>query len=241
MKISGIYKIQAISKPERFYIGSAVNIHNRWLHHAQDLRKNKHHSKKLQRHYNKYGQSDLQFSVIIGCEKDDLLKNEQYFLDAYRPYFNGCITAGSSLGIKLSEEHKQKISTAHKGKPAWNKGKKYSEATRRRISEVQRGKIPWNKGKKGLVKMSMETRKMMSESRKGMSLSEETRENMSKARRRRDPAVNALNDKNSSIRMKGNQYWLGRNHTEETKLKMSEKRRATVERKREKKLQTNFN
>jgi len=76
MKIAGIYKIQSTVKPDRFYIGSSVNISKRWSCHINDLRKNKHHSSKLQNHYNKYGESDLRFTIILGCEENDLLKTE---------------------------------------------------------------------------------------------------------------------------------------------------------------------
>jgi hypothetical protein len=54
MNISGIYKIQSIINPERVYIGSAISIRNRWCTHKSELKGNKHHSPKLQNHYNKY-------------------------------------------------------------------------------------------------------------------------------------------------------------------------------------------
>ena len=53
MKISGIYKIQSKLKPDRIYIGSAVNIRTRWNVHLCNLRNSMHHSKKLQRHFDK--------------------------------------------------------------------------------------------------------------------------------------------------------------------------------------------
>jgi group I intron endonuclease len=168
MKISGIYKIHSKIKPERCYIGSAVNISHRWICHLSDLRKNKHHSAKLQRHYNKYGEPDLIFSILLGCEKVDLLKTEQYFIDSYKPFYNNSETAGSSLGIKrsyetrlkqrlkklgkkLSEEHRNAIVESKKNAPHWNKGnkgyragRKESEETRRKHSEanIRNGNIP---------------------------------------------------------------------------------------------------
>ena len=67
MKISGIYQIQSIIKPERIYVGSGINIYQRWTQHKRELRQNKHHSIKLQRHYDKYGESDLVFIIIEPC------------------------------------------------------------------------------------------------------------------------------------------------------------------------------
>lgn len=54
-------------------------------------------------------------------------------------------------GKQFSDEHKKKLSEAHKGKPAWNKGKSTSEETKKKMSEAKKGK-----------KYSEETKKKMS-------------------------------------------------------------------------------
>lgn len=183
MKISGIYKIQSIIKPERVYIGSAVSISNRWNQHLHYLRKNKHHSIKLQRHFNKYGESDLQFSILLGCKKEDLIKNEQYFLDSYFTYFNTCKIAGSLLGTKRTEEQNKALSKRMMGnkncvgihRDVWNKGLKnvYSDESRKKMSESHKGKVL----PKGIKRkpLSEEHRNKISESNKGRIVSEETR------------------------------------------------------------------
>jgi group I intron endonuclease len=111
-----IYKIQSQLHPERCYIGSAVNISNRKYEHLKKLRRNKHHSIKLQNHYNKHGESDLIFTVLLGCDKEDLIIYEQYFIDALSPWFNICKKAGNTLGIKgvWSEETKKRFSEYRK-------------------------------------------------------------------------------------------------------------------------------
>ena len=65
----------------------------------------------------------------------------------------------SRLGQKLSEEHKRKIGKANKGTTTWNKGIPWSGETRKKMSEN-------NKGMKGR-KHSEKTRKKMSEARLG--------------------------------------------------------------------------
>jgi group I intron endonuclease len=172
MKTTGIYKIQSVIKPERVYVGSAVNIGHRWTNHLADLRKNKHASIKLQRHFNKYGEIDLQFSVLLGCEKEDLLKVEQYFIDSYNPYFNTCKIAGSSLGVKHSEETRKKL----KGKKPWNKGMKTPIEVREKQSAAKMGV------KRGPV--SEETRKRMSKAALGIKPSMDARIKMSEAGKR---------------------------------------------------------
>lgn len=109
MKISGIYQIQSKTKPDRVYIGSAINISRRWLFHLYQLRHNQHHSSKLQNHFNKYGEVDLQFSVLFCCEDGGLISIEQLFLDLCNPYFNICKLAGSCIGRKHSKESIEKM------------------------------------------------------------------------------------------------------------------------------------
>lgn len=54
----------------------------------------------------------------------------------------------SQLGHIVTDETKQKISEAHKGKTTWNKGKKFSEESKQKMSEAHKGRTPWNKGKR---------------------------------------------------------------------------------------------
>ena len=116
MNIIGIYKIESKCKSYRIQIGSSLNVFNRWKSHLSKLRRNKHANSKLQNHFNKYGEADLNFSILLGCEKEYLIKIEQYFLDSYKPYFNICEIAGNSLGRKHSEKTKKLLSKIGKGK-----------------------------------------------------------------------------------------------------------------------------
>lgn len=202
MKLSGIYKIQSKCKPERCYIGSAVNIHARWIRHRWELLTGVHPSGKLQRHYDKYGISDLQYSVLICCEKDSLITTEQFYLDSHKAYFNVCKNAGSVLGIKRSEETKLKIGKANKGRQT-ALGRKVSEETRAKISKTlmghknsinligiprsaevkkkigdkQRGILNHNYGKHP----SPELLERMRQCQKGKKVSDETKQNMRNA------------------------------------------------------------
>jgi group I intron endonuclease len=110
MRISGIYQIQSRIKPERIYVGSSVDIYSRWGGHQRDLKRNTHCNRKLQNHYNKYGKNDLIFSILICCEKDELIGAEQFYIDSKKTYFNLAPKAGNNLGIKYSEEQNRRNS-----------------------------------------------------------------------------------------------------------------------------------
>jgi hypothetical protein len=53
-----------------------------------------------------------------------------------------------ATGKKFSDEHRQRLSEAHKGQVGIWKGKKLSDEHRRKLSDAHRGKVPWNKGLK---------------------------------------------------------------------------------------------
>lgn len=159
MENTGIYKIKSIST-NRVYIGSAVNITRRWNRHKRDLSKNKHHSIFLQRHYNKYGIEDLEFSIIKYCNKKSLLVEEQFYLDTLSCEFNICKIAGSCYELKRSEEFKKKISILTSGKNNPTYGLERTKEWRDKISKANKGQKAWNKGLKNIY--SKETLEKMS-------------------------------------------------------------------------------
>lgn len=194
MKNPGIYKIQSKINPTRIYIGSAINFRHRWNCHLSDLRLNKHHSIKLQRHYNLCGESDLVFIIIEPCLPIFLITREQFYIDTLKPYFNINKVAGSVLGLKHSDELKKITSVrskllwqnpeyrnkqikSHIGKPSGSKGFKHSKETIERLSEAKKGKPNGCLG----TKRSEESKQKMKDNHKGMSgknHSEETKLNM---------------------------------------------------------------
>lgn len=154
--ICGIYIIYN-SVNEHIYLGSSKNIKHRWNQHRHSLNKNKHHSKYLQRSWDKYKENSFIFSIIEICTEDKLQQIEQEYLDVCKPEYNLSPSAFSNRGYKWTEEQKKKKSKIHKGKPNPNKGKKT-------------GKIPWNKG----CSMSKESNFKLSNSLKGKRNSKST-------------------------------------------------------------------
>jgi len=144
----GIYKIQSISNPERFYIGSSVNIENRWRRHRLRLKLGNHHSIKLQRHFDKYGFEDIGFILLEECAADETRIIEQNYLDKLNPYFN---SSKSAYGVGKGNIPWNKGTTG--AQVAWNKGLKMPEDQRLQMigkyhSEYTKEKI--SKSKSGI-------------------------------------------------------------------------------------------
>jgi hypothetical protein len=56
-----------------------------------------------------YGFSNFRLEILEYCDKDDVLKREQYYLDLFKPEYNIVKTAGSTLGYKHTPESLAKM------------------------------------------------------------------------------------------------------------------------------------
>ena len=108
----GIYKITCKGN-NQIYIGSSIDIKDRWLHHLSDLRNNVHHSTYLQRSFNRYGENSLTFEVLlemIDYDEELLRLNEFYYIEKYKPAFNSMVPASCDY----TKEWRDKISQSTK-------------------------------------------------------------------------------------------------------------------------------
>jgi group I intron endonuclease len=111
---TGIYKITNRVNG-KFYIGSSINITNRWKAHIYRLNSGTHVNRHLQSAWNKYGSESFIFERIERIvDKNLLIEREQSYLDILKPYhedigYNLSPIAGSTLGVKYSEESKKKM------------------------------------------------------------------------------------------------------------------------------------
>lgn len=141
----------------RVYIGSAVNVPNRWSVHLSALRRGKHHSVKLQRAWTERGEGAFALEIVEAVtERTALVGREQYWIDFYDAVecgFNVAPHAASVLGLKHSDESRAKMRDAARGRKngpmseaqkellrAINTGKKMSPESRLKLSESIRGK-----------------------------------------------------------------------------------------------------
>lgn len=117
-KCCGIYEIRHIESG-KCYVGSSRDIKQRWYGHKALLRRGKHHSRRLQRSWTKYGEHAFSFSVLIICGVENLALYEQLAidgLDAYHGGFNGAPLACTALGTKHSDETKLLLSKIGRGR-----------------------------------------------------------------------------------------------------------------------------
>src|ERR1700692_287526 len=93
---TGIY---AITSPSgKCYVGSSVDIKKRWQRHRRELKQRIHFNPKLQSAYNKYGEENIVFTMLLVCSREDLIMYEQRAIDTIKPHYNAAKIAGSTLG-----------------------------------------------------------------------------------------------------------------------------------------------
>lgn len=114
--LSGIYQITNTING-KIYIGSSVNLKQRFNDHKKLLRHNKHPNKHLQSAWLQYGENNFVFIILEYIEPLSLLIREQYYIDLFSSSnnkigYNISKIAGNSFGTKRSEESKLKMSYA---------------------------------------------------------------------------------------------------------------------------------
>lgn len=182
-KSSGIYRITCLPNG-RIYIGSAKCFKTRLSLHISQLNALKHGNPHLQNAWTKHGPDNFNFEIVELCECAALLAREQVYLDSVpkQTRFNICAIAGSSFGLKRSQETRDKLRAA-------KIGKKISNAHREALSLSHKGlkmtQVTIERMRLAQSNRSEEWRRRLSEVAKGRIFSESTIEKLRLARRRR--------------------------------------------------------
>lgn len=167
------------------YIGSAINFRIRKVRHLSELRCKRHHSKYLQNSFDKYGEDNFYFEILEEVlEKEKLIETEQKWIDILKPEYNMNLIAGlnSHLGKKMSDEQKQKISEALKGKP---KSKEHIEKMKKSLTGRKVDGTNMNKDKIGKP-LSEEQKRKISDGNKGKIVTEEQRKKISETLKKKN-------------------------------------------------------
>jgi group I intron endonuclease len=80
--VCGVYAI--IAPSGGIYVGSSIDIEERWSQHRRDLRRDVHVCPPLQRAWNKY-KKHLEWRILVRCDKSRLIEEEQAYIDTRDP------------------------------------------------------------------------------------------------------------------------------------------------------------
>ena len=165
------------------YVGQSIDLRKRFLNYFNLSYINKRNELVINRALIKYGYSNFSLTILEYCDKSDLDVREQHYFDTLNPKYNiQKVAGGSSRGLILSEETKDKISKALKGvykedKAYWY-GRKMDDATKELMSSKRRGELNPLYGKSH----SDEAKELMRQKALGRKYSEETKLLMSAKR-----------------------------------------------------------
>ena len=126
----GIYAIVNLANGH-LYLGSSVNIRRRVNAHKSDLRNSIHRNPRLQRAWDRYGETGFAFLTLFECDESVVRLLEGLVLEACRPAYN--LTMSVDGSTRLSAETKRRLSVTRRGVPK-------SAAHRRHIGEAHKGK-----------------------------------------------------------------------------------------------------
>ncbi len=199
---AGVYLIYC-HKTRMAYVGSSKNVARRLTSHRHNLRHGIHGNSHLQNAWDRYGEQAFSMGLLESCVEGEQLQHEQVWLDIWLgagASYNRHPKAESPLGVKWTDEEKQKASQRVKANPPFL-GRTHSEQSRKLISAHASKRLgernPFfgkshtdatkaalslaNKGNSYCVgrKFSEETRAEMSRTRKGRKHTEESRRKIS--------------------------------------------------------------
>lgn len=202
---TGIYTITNIVNG-KLYLGCTIDFSKRKHDHLKKLRTNSHKNKHLQDSFNKYGEQNFRFEILVECTKEMLASEEHYWSNLLKIHdrkfgynqrpthpYNKIVQTPETIekmrnslkGRKLSEESIRKRTETRK-----KNGYKHSEETRKKIGRKGRKMSDEAKAKmisklKGRVLSEEHIRKAV-EGRKGYKHSEETKNKIRDGRRKKN-------------------------------------------------------
>lgn len=145
--VIGIYKIENLVNG-KIYIGQSTNIEDRFAHHRSKQRHGSHENDHLQYSWDKYGEENFEFKILVACSEDDLDNLESKYIKIYDSMnrakgYN--LESGGNRNKHMSEESRKKMSEAKIGmydgemNPMYGVHLKHTEEWKKDISERNSG------------------------------------------------------------------------------------------------------
>ena len=152
---TGVYRWTNLVN-SKTYIGSANNLTIRfWVYFS--INRLTSSNMTIYKAILKYGYENFKLEILEYCNPDIVLSREQYYIDLYKPEYNKLSIAGSTLGYKHTAETLEKFNT-----------RKFSDKALINLAKAATGRI-----------LSEQTKAKISNARKGIKLSNETRNKLS--------------------------------------------------------------
>ena len=173
-----IYKVINIQN-NKIYIGKTKNFIRRKQGHLNDAL-NCNSNLYFHNAIRKHGLHNFKWIILGFCEsKEELDEAEKICIEHFKSndkrYGYNLTNGGEgTVGYKLSDEARKKISITHKGKIPWIAGKKHSNNTKQKMSKTRSGR-----------KFSEEHKNKLSEAHKGKKFSEEHKRKLSESKKLR--------------------------------------------------------
>jgi group I intron endonuclease len=220
----GIYTIKNVVN-NKFYLGSSIDLDKRWARHKSDLDNKRHHSVKLQRAYNKYGNDNFIVEILEETNEELLREKEQFYLDTLQPYKTGYNVGMTACGGDnlTNNPTKQEIIDKIRTGIKYRFANESPEDKIKRCENITGSKNP-NFGKR----WSQKQRDVMSDRRKGQKASEETKTKISKNSKELW-ASQEYRDKMSESRTGTGNSFFDKRHSIETKQKISQVKKKQYE------------
>jgi group I intron endonuclease len=137
-----VYQIKNIING-KMYVGSSIDVHQRWNSHKNRLKRGTHSNYLLQEEYNSYGEHAFEYSILEEVyDKSIILEREQYWMDNTKCCnvgYNIFRYAGSAKGQIHSNDTKSKIGKANTGEGNGFFGKTHSNEYKQSIKKRQTG------------------------------------------------------------------------------------------------------
>lgn len=199
--MQGVYKI-VNSVNGKIYVGSSVNIEKRFKQHKFELEHNTHNNRHLQGAWNTYGKDNFDFVVVeIVPDLINLRERECYYIKSLNCTdpnigYNMLNDTNIGLGVLASIEIRKKISEACVGERNGNYGRKHTPDEIQKIKENRWGKDYVKKPRKKAPRKTPEELKksyqIVAEKARGRKVSIETRKKLSDLRKGKKHSAKTL-------------------------------------------------
>lgn len=110
VKSSGIYLLLS-DKSDKVYVGSSIDIYGRFREHLRELSQGKHHSYKLQQHFDKW-QPEISLYILVECTVEEMPELELEYIHLYQSVMFGFNVSYDTRRNKPRKRKRKKLTHA---------------------------------------------------------------------------------------------------------------------------------